>query len=96
MTSLITNPVLRSFSASSTEGEIRINQLLKNRFPEASNVQVNDISGGCGEMYEIKIETVDFIGVRTLKQHQMVTEALKDEVPKMHGLRIFTFTPKTS
>ncbi|OCT86687.1 bolA-like protein 3 [Xenopus laevis] len=83
----------RSF-ASRTEGEDRITQALKVKFPKALNVRVVDISGGCGAMYEIHIESEEFKDKRTVQQHKMVNEALQEEIKAMHGLRIFTTAPK--
>lgn len=54
---------------------------------------VVDISGGCGAMYEISVETVEFKGMPRVKQHQLITETLKDEIKNMHGLRIHTAVP---
>ncbi|XP_037551649.1 bolA-like protein 3 [Nematolebias whitei] len=77
-----------------TDGEVRIAQVLKEKFPLASKLKVVDISGGCGAMYEIHIESSEFKGKRTVQQHQLVNQALKDEIQVMHGLRIFTDIPK--
>ncbi|XP_056135023.1 bolA-like protein 3 [Lampris incognitus] len=85
--------LLRGLS-SQTDGEIRIAQVLKQKFPSASSLRVVDISGGCGAMYEIHIESDEFEGKRTVQQHQLVNQALKDEIQGMHGLRIFTQVPK--
>lgn len=77
-----------------TDGEVRIAKILKEKFPSASSLKVVDISGGCGAMYEIHIESSEFKGKRTVQQHQLVNQALKDEIQNMHGLRIFTDVPK--
>ncbi|XP_023584716.1 bolA-like protein 3 [Trichechus manatus latirostris] len=79
--------------ASQTEGELKVTQTLKEKFPRATAVKVTDISG-CGAMYEIQIESEDFKEKRTVQQHQMVNQALKEEIKEMHGLRIFTSVPK--
>ncbi|XP_062869248.1 beta,beta-carotene 15,15'-dioxygenase [Trichomycterus rosablanca] len=84
---------LRSFSTK-TDGEIHIAKTLKEKFPLASALKVVDISGGCGAMYEIHIESEEFKGRRTVQQHQLVNQALKEEIKGMHGLRIFTNVPK--
>ncbi|XP_030879139.1 bolA-like protein 3, partial [Leptonychotes weddellii] len=60
--------------ASQTEGELRVTQILKERFPGATAIQVTDISGGCGAMYEIRIESEEFKEKRTVQQHQMVNQ----------------------
>ncbi|XP_059798781.1 bolA-like protein 3 isoform X2 [Balaenoptera ricei] len=72
--------------ASQTEGELKVTQILKEKFPRAT--------GGCGAMYEIQIESEEFKEKRTVQQHQMVNQALKEEIKGMHGLRIFTSVPK--
>ncbi|XP_077569889.1 bolA-like protein 3 [Stigmatopora nigra] len=77
-----------------TDGEIRIAAVLKEKFPQASSLKVVDISGGCGAMYEVHIESSEFHGKRTVQQHHLVNQALKDEIQGMHGLRIFTDIPK--
>ncbi|XP_034046441.1 bolA-like protein 3 [Thalassophryne amazonica] len=77
-----------------TDGELRITNKLKEKFPLASSLKVVDISGGCGAMYEIHIESSEFKGKRTIQQHQLVNQALKEEIQQMHGLRIFTDVPK--
>uniref|UniRef100_A0A452SZU4 BolA-like protein 3 n=1 Tax=Ursus maritimus TaxID=29073 RepID=A0A452SZU4_URSMA len=79
---------------SQTEGELKVTQILKDKFPGATAIQVTDISGGCGAMYEIRIESEEFKEKRTVQQHQMVNQALKEEIKGMHGLRIFTSVPK--
>uniref|UniRef100_A0A8C5SEJ7 BolA-like protein 3 n=1 Tax=Laticauda laticaudata TaxID=8630 RepID=A0A8C5SEJ7_LATLA len=83
----------RSF-ASQTEGEIRVTRVLQQKFPQAVVIKVVDISGGCGAMYEIHIESEEFKEKRTIQQHQMVNQALSEEIKTMHGLRIFTSVPK--
>lgn len=45
-------------------------------------------------MYNIFVETEDFKGLNTVKQHRLITETLKTEIKDMHGLRIFTSVPK--
>uniref|UniRef100_A0A8B9DW17 BolA family member 3 n=1 Tax=Anser cygnoides TaxID=8845 RepID=A0A8B9DW17_ANSCY len=51
-------------------------------------------NGGCGAMYEVHIESEEFREKRPVQQHQMVNQALSEEIKSMHGLRIFTSTPK--
>ena len=65
-------------------------EILRQSFPKATDIAVVDISGGCGSMYEVYVESCEFKGMRLVKQHQMVTQALKKEIPDMHGLRIAT------
>ncbi|XP_030622455.1 bolA-like protein 3 [Chanos chanos] len=92
-TNVLCRYVPRAFSTQ-TDGEARITQILKEKFPLASSLKVVDISGGCGAMYEIHIESDEFRGKRTVQQHQLVNQALKEEIQAMHGLRIFTDVPQ--
>ena len=74
-----------------TDGEVKLTSILKTKFPKAKSIVVNDISGGCGSMYEVYVESSEFNNMRTVKQHQMINQALHKEITQnMHGLRIFT------
>ncbi|KAJ9601317.1 hypothetical protein L9F63_000539 [Diploptera punctata] len=79
--------------ASGSAAEKRVKDILQNRFPQAKTIDVVDISGGCGAMFEIVIESQDFKGLSTVKQHRLINEALKEEIKDMHGLRIHTSVP---
>jgi len=85
--SLFTSPPLLCAPSS---GEQAIIAALAKSFPNATDIAVVDISGGCGSMFEVFIEAPDFRGVRLVKQHQLVTKALKAEIGEMHGIRIAT------
>ncbi|CEL57856.1 Altered inheritance of mitochondria protein 1 OS=Saccharomyces cerevisiae (strain ATCC 204508 / S288c) GN=AIM1 PE=1 SV=1 [Rhizoctonia solani AG-1 IB] len=91
---------LRSFVASSvsraaapqralTEGEQVVFEKLNARF-EPSNLDVEDVSGGCGTFYAISITSTAFKGLPMVKQHKLVTEELKKEIAGFHGLQIKT------
>lgn len=60
----------------------------------ASKVSVVDISGGCGSMFDIQVESELFQGQSRVKQHQMVNAILKAEIGSMHGLTVKTSIPK--
>jgi len=84
----------RCFSKPADSGEVRIRGILQDKFPLAEQIEVEDISGGCGSMYHIHIESKEFAGIRKVKQHMMVNAALKQEIQSMHGLRINTAVPE--
>ena len=85
----------RLLSSPSSSPESHMIGLLKAKFPGATDIAVVDVSGGCGSMYEVFVEAPEFHGVRMVKQHRMVTDALREEIKDMHGLRISTAaTPK--
>jgi len=83
-----------SEAADPSEGEASLKNTIKKCFPKATNVVVQDISGGCGSMYQIYIESPEFTGLSTVKQHRLVNEALKQEIKSMHGIRIQTAVSK--
>lgn len=80
-----------------SEAEAKLINLLRSRFPKARHIDVVDISGGCGAMYTVYVETSEFRNMRTVRQHQMVNDVLLAEIKNnMHGLRIQTAVPPPS
>ncbi|KAF9482034.1 bola-like protein [Pholiota conissans] len=71
------------------EGEQLISKKLIEKFTP-SQLQVQDISGGCGSFYSITIASETFKGLPIVKQHKLVTETLKKEIEGIHGLQIKT------
>jgi len=61
-----------------SQAEVRLQDILKKQFPQANNIQVIDISGGCGAMFEIHIETNEFNGLNKVKQHMIVNNVRID------------------
>ncbi|KAN0097776.1 BolA protein [Tylopilus felleus] len=86
--------VLRSLStpASQSTTENTIVAKLTERF-SPSELAVQDVSGGCGSFFAIKIASDAFKGLPTVKQHKLVTEVLKQEIQGIHGLQIKTMIP---
>jgi len=80
---------VRQFSVEAKAMENQLRSALN-----ASDVNVEDISGGCGSMYRVEVESPMFSGVSLVKQHRMVNEVLKSEITGMHGLTISTRAPK--
>ncbi|ESK93784.1 hypothetical protein Moror_1064 [Moniliophthora roreri MCA 2997] len=72
-----------------SEGEQNIYAKLTERFTP-SQLQVQDVSGGCGSFYAITIASETFKGLPMVKQHRLVTETLKKEIDGIHGLQIKT------
>ncbi|XP_075165462.1 bolA-like protein 3 [Haematobia irritans] len=87
---------IRRSSSTNTNAEQIIQQALASRFPKAATIEVRDVSGGCGAMFEVFVEADEFKGLNTLKQHKLVTNTLKDQIREMHGVRIHTAVPPTS
>ncbi|KIJ70429.1 hypothetical protein HYDPIDRAFT_77657 [Hydnomerulius pinastri MD-312] len=73
----------------STDAEQVIISKLTERF-SPSELAVQDVSGGCGSFFAIKIASEAFKGLSTIKQHRLVTEVLKKEIEGIHGLQVRT------
>lgn len=52
---------------------------------EATHVEVADISGGCGQAFEVTIVSPKFIGKNRLIRHRLVNSALKEEIASIHA-----------
>ncbi len=76
--------------STSVPNEAQLIDQLRVKFPAATDIAVVDVSGGCGAMFEVYVEAPDFKGLRVVKQHKLVTDALKSQIKEMHGLRIST------
>uniref|UniRef100_A0A1B6FBY2 BolA-like protein 3 n=1 Tax=Cuerna arida TaxID=1464854 RepID=A0A1B6FBY2_9HEMI len=76
--------------------ESKLQDILRKNFPLAEYIEVRDVSGGCGAMFEISVITKEFKGLTMVKQHRLINEALKEEIKDMHGLRIYTSLPSKS
>ncbi|KAH9490427.1 BolA-like protein 3 [Bulinus truncatus] len=87
---------LQTDATSLTPGEKLVKSKLQEAFPEATEIQVADVSGGCGAMYQIAIESPKFKGVPKVQQHRMVNQALAEEIKNMHGLQLTTKVPDSS
>lgn len=97
MTSLPANLIYRrmysllDLNEESTMGEYetKIYNILNEEF-KPLRLQVQDVSGGCGSMFAILVESAKFKGLPMIKQHRLVNETLKDEIKKWHGLQLKT------
>ena len=56
---------------------------------------MKDISGGCGSMYGIEVESEKFRGLNMLKQQRMVNQVLKEKMDSegWHGVQLKTAVP---
>ncbi|XP_025413136.1 bolA-like protein 3 [Sipha flava] len=74
-------------------GENILHLSLSKKFPQAKEIKIKDISGGCGAIFEVFISSTEFKGMSIVKQHQLINEVLKNEIKSMHGIRIHTEIP---
>ncbi|KAF9979039.1 hypothetical protein BGZ73_007141 [Actinomortierella ambigua] len=75
--------------ASLNAGEKHLYKKLFERF-QPTKLVVQDISGGCGSMYQVEVVSPEFKSLTMVKQHRLVNEALKEEIKTMHGIRLTT------
>lgn len=57
------------------------------------SVEVKDVSGGCGDFYQVLVVSPRFAGLNTVKQHRAVNAVLEADIGKMHGLTLKTMDP---
>ncbi|ODQ67575.1 bola-like protein [Nadsonia fulvescens var. elongata DSM 6958] len=60
----------------------------------AVHTQITDVSGGCGQAFEVIIISPQFSGKNTLMRHRMVNKALKEEIAGIHAFTQKDFTPE--
>ncbi|KAF2102040.1 bola-like protein [Rhizodiscina lignyota] len=60
----------------------------------ASHVDIEDMSGGCGQMFEAKIVSPQFAKKTTLARHRLVNSVLKEEIAAIHAWTPKCFTPE--
>ncbi|KAI5963473.1 uncharacterized protein KGF55_002353 [Candida pseudojiufengensis] len=61
---------------------------------EAELVQVEDMSGGCGQAFAVIIVTSKFQGKNKLARHRLVNNELRDEIAAIHAFTQKGYTPK--
>ncbi|KAI9707192.1 MAG: hypothetical protein M1836_000152 [Candelina mexicana] len=61
---------------------------------EATQVEIEDMSGGCGQAFEAKIVSPQFVKKATLARHRLVNTALKTEIAAIHAWTPKCFTPE--
>ena len=60
---------------------------------EPTRLEVKDVSGGCGSMYAIEIQSERFRGLRMLGQQKLVNKVLGERVKQWHGVQMRTSIP---
>ena len=69
----------------------RLERLLRDAFPEADEVRVEDRTGG-GDHFQVTVASTRFSGMPLLEQHRIVYDALSEPLRDgtIHELRIKT------
>lgn len=68
-------------------------QIIQERL-QASLVQVEDMSGGCGQAFAVIIVSPIFQGKNKLMRHRLVNNSLKEEIANIHAFTQKGFTPE--
>ncbi|KAF8247703.1 bola-like protein [Wilcoxina mikolae CBS 423.85] len=61
---------------------------------QATHVELVDVSGGCGQMFETTIVSSLFSKKASLARHRLANTALKDEIAQVHAWSQKLFTPE--
>ncbi|GMM47266.1 Bol2 protein [Pichia kluyveri] len=65
--------------------------IIKERL-QATEVEVQDMSGGCGQAFAVIIVSDIFQGKNKLSRHRLVNAALRDEIAEIHAFTQKVFT----
>ncbi|KAL2255749.1 hypothetical protein VTK26DRAFT_2762 [Humicola hyalothermophila] len=60
---------------------------------KATHVEVQDMSGGCGQAFTSLVVSPEFEGKNSLKRHRLVNAALKNEIAQIHAWSAKCQTP---
>jgi len=60
----------------------------------AVHVEIEDMSGGCGQMYEAIVVSPQFTKKTTLARHRLVNSTLKQEIAAIHAWTAKCHTPE--
>ncbi|KAI4260932.1 MAG: hypothetical protein LQ352_000087 [Teloschistes flavicans] len=70
-----------------------IQEALKEKL-QAQHVDIEDMSGGCGQAFNAMIVSSQFEKKTTLARHRLVNSALKAEIAAIHAWTPKCFTPE--
>ncbi|KAL2151314.1 hypothetical protein VTH82DRAFT_6412 [Thermothelomyces myriococcoides] len=60
---------------------------------KATHVEIQDMSGGCGQAFTSLIVSPEFAGKTSLGRHRLVNAALRDEISRIHAWSAKCQTP---
>jgi stress-induced morphogen len=70
-----------------------VEYLIKSTLKDVTKLNVVDISGGCGQSFNIEISSKDFKGKTLIQQHRLINDILKKEFNDIHALTLKTSVP---
>lgn len=80
-----------SGSATPHTNERVLNELLRREL-DATTLEIEDTSGGCGAFFRLLVVSPKFTGLSLIKQHRLVNQTISQHLANLHGLTITTFT----
>ncbi|KAJ1865279.1 hypothetical protein LPJ73_000044 [Coemansia sp. RSA 2703] len=69
-----------------------IEKLIETNIGDIHKILIEDVSGGCGSMFNVMIVSDKFKGLLRLKQHKLVHQALGDKMKELHALTLKLYT----
>ncbi len=57
------------------------------------DIQVSDLSAGCGSFFKVEVTSEVFRDKTLLQQHRLVQDVLKKEISELHGITIVSKVP---
>ncbi|CAO1628873.1 unnamed protein product [Parajaminaea phylloscopi] len=67
--------------------------VIRDKIDDVQTLIVSDVSGGCGQAFDVVIVSPVFQGLPTLKRHRLVNDRLKDQIAQLHAFSQKTYTP---
>lgn len=89
----ISSAFVRMTSSQPLKMQTVIEQTLRREF-QPTHMQVEDVSGGCGQSFQVVIVSNIFEGKSTLQRHRIVNSKLKDQISELHAFSQHCFTPE--
>ncbi|UZJ51309.1 hypothetical protein CBS101457_000629 [Exobasidium rhododendri] len=74
--------------------QLDLETAIRSKVNSISALVVSDVSGGCGQAYDVIIVSEVFEGLNTLKRHRLINDLLKVEIAQLHAFSQKTYTPK--
>ncbi|AQZ12612.1 FRA2 (YGL220W) [Zygosaccharomyces parabailii] len=65
---------------------------IQTNVPELYQFIVTDISGGCGQSFDIVVVSNSFLGKNKLQRSRLVNKILKDEIAQIHAFSCKCYT----
>lgn len=65
---------------------------IQTNVPELYQFIVTDISGGCGQSFDIVVVSNSFLGKNKLQRSRLVNRILKDEIAQIHAFSCKCYT----